>query len=138
MLQEVLEAFRSRATEPLGGHAAHHLSCSQVSLSQQPAARGGGNALWLSEVQDVIGQLRDDQLPGLVLEAGDGDVGDVLKVLQLACAAGTPRGSALCLSLAEVCRSCPAPPSPAGLRWRGCSPVCAPAPRYRAASRSSA
>ena len=128
-LQGLLEAFRSRATEPHGGHAAHHLSCSQVSLSQQPAARGGGNSLWLSEVQDVLGQLRDDQLPGLVLEAGDGDVGDVLKVLQLACAAGTPRGSALCLSLAEVGRPWPATPAPplasAGAAWARCS-VCAP------------
>jgi len=120
-LTGVLEAFRSRATEPLGGHgASHHLSCSQVSLSQQPAARAGGNSLWLSEVQDVLGQVRDDQLPALVLEAGDGDVGDVLKVLQHACPAGSMRGSALCLSLVEVGCPCPCPPH-----------VAAPAPGAR-------
>lgn len=98
----IVDAFRNRAHEqPASGH----LSCSQqISLSQTAAARtsAGSGSGWLSEVQDVLAGLADDQVPRLVQEAKEGDVLDLLKALQHACAAGTPKGNALCLSLAEV------------------------------------
>jgi hypothetical protein len=101
----IVDAFRNRAAEQ--GTTGHSLSFSQqISLSQAAPRSDARSACvstsWLGDVQDVLGQLKEDQLPKLVLEAKEGDVPDLLKALQQACAPGTQK-DALCLSLAEVC-----------------------------------
>jgi hypothetical protein len=97
----IVDAFRNRPAEQ--GTIGHSLSSTQqISLSQAAPRSACVSTAWLGEVQDVLRQLKEDQLPKLVLEAKEGDLPDLLKALQQACASG-PQKDALCLSLAEVC-----------------------------------
>jgi hypothetical protein len=94
----IVEAYRARAAD-VGGYSAS-LSCSQQPASISLSQRGTGQ--WLAEAQDVLGQIKEDELYKLVQEAQDADVFDLLKALQHTCAADAALGRTLCLAIVQV------------------------------------